>query len=123
MKAGRTLMILAAALFALTGCGYLLVPGVMLGVVGIDSSAVTDFLIRTEGVALLAGAGLFWTLRRADPARMRTGLFILAAYCVLGSVLDLWAFSQAIVGPASVPSAIARFVLAGGAMLVTRADV
>jgi hypothetical protein len=45
-------------------------------------------------------------------------LAALAGYFVVGSVVDLSAFAQGIVGPASVPSAVVRIAL-GLACLVT----
>jgi hypothetical protein len=43
--------------FAATGLGYILVPALMLSVVGIESATTAQFLLRTEGVALLCTAG------------------------------------------------------------------
>jgi hypothetical protein len=107
----RFLLVVAAVAFAVTGLGYLFVPGAMLGVVGITGTPVTEFLIRTEGVALVTGAALWWVLRGASGRSMRLALLALAFYCVLGSIIDLAAFSQGIVGPLSIPSAVARIAL------------
>ena len=83
----------------------------MLAVVGIGSAATTDFLMRTEGVALLTGAGFLWAVRDGRPDQLRFALAALAGYYVLGSIVDLHAFAQDIVGPASVPSAVVRIAL------------
>jgi len=116
MRLSAGLVLLSSVGFALTGLGYLAVPGFMLSIVGVPSVATSDFLLRTEGVALLCGAGVLWAARDARPAAMRVALLSLAVYYILGSLVDLAAFGQGIVGPASVPSAAVRLVL-GGACL------
>ncbi len=117
MRLARGLLLLSAVLFAVTGLGYLVVPGLMLAVVGVESTSTSDFLIRTEGVALLCGAGLIWAVLTAGPRPIRIGLVALSAYYVVGSLVDLAAFAVGIVGLASVPSAAARIVV-GCACLV-----
>ena len=67
MKLARSLLFLSAVVFAVTAIGYLVVPGVMLSVVGVASNDTADFLIRTEGVALLAGAVFLWAARSGPP--------------------------------------------------------
>jgi len=47
---------------------------------------------------------------------MRVALLSLAAYFILGSLVDLVAYAQGVVGVASVPSAAVRIAL-GGACL------
>ena len=103
--------------FLATGIGYLLVPGLMLSVVGIESGATTDFLIRTEGVALLFGGACLWAMR--DGGRGRIVLLALGAYYVVGSLIDLDAYQAGIVGTPAVPSAAARIAL--GALCVLAA--
>jgi hypothetical protein len=107
----RALLLISAIAFFVTGLGYLLIPGTMLSVVGIASAATSDFLIRTEGVALISAAVFVWAVRDAGPGPTATVLVGLSVYYVLGSVVDLAAFLQSIVGPASVPSAAVRIVL------------
>jgi len=51
---------------------------------------------------------------------MRVALLSLAVYFILGSLVDLAAFAQRIVGPASVPSATVRLVV-GALCLVAAA--
>lgn len=97
--------------FAATGLGYLLVPGAMLSVVGIESTATTEFLIRTEGVAMLAAAGFLAAAFDARPARQAVVLACLAAYFVLSSIVDLMAYRDAIVGSLAVPSIAVRLVV------------
>ena len=111
MQPARSLLVLSAVVFAVTAIGYLVVPGVMLSVVGVASSGTADFLIRTEGVALLAGAVFLWAARAGPPGLIRIVLAGLGVYYVLGSLVDLAAFAQGLVGAASVPSAGVRILL------------
>jgi hypothetical protein len=104
-------VVLSSAGFAVTRLGYLIAPGVMLSVVGVTSAATLDFMLRTEGVALLCGAGVLWAVRDASPPAMRVALLSLAVYYILGSLVDLAAYAQGIVGTASVPGAAVRIVL------------
>jgi hypothetical protein len=123
MRWARLVVLLSAAALLVTGIGYLLVPASMLGIVGVESTPTTDFLIRTEGVALLAGAGLLWAIRDGDRRQLGVALTVLSAYYVLSSVVDIAAFVDGIVGPASVPSAVVRIALGAGCLaLVTRID-
>ena len=111
MKLAGSLLLLSAVVFAVTAIGYLVVPGVMLSVVGVASNGTSDFLIRTEGVALLAGAVFLWAARSGSPGLIRVVLVGLGVYYVLGSLVDLAAFAQGLVGTASVPSAAVRILL------------
>jgi hypothetical protein len=95
------------------------VPGAALTVVGIDSTASSDFLLRTEGVALLTAAALLWAIRETRAAA-RVGLLALAGYYLVGSLVDLLAFYQGTVQWPSVPSAALRIGL-GIACAVTAA--
>jgi hypothetical protein len=117
VKLARGLLLLSCAVFGVTGLGYLVAPGMMLSVVGIQSTATNDFLLRTEGVVLLVAAGLLWPAREGSPSQTRVVLFALAVYYVLGSVVDLAAWAQGVVGTASVPSAAARTVIGGACVL------
>jgi hypothetical protein len=107
----RSLLALAAVVLAATGVAYLAVPGLALGIVDIESTPTSEFLLRTEGVALLFGAAIVWVLRDGDLRAQRIGLLALAAYYVFSSLVDLAAFAQGIVGPASVPSAAIRIAV------------
>jgi hypothetical protein len=98
----------SAVIFAVIGIGYLVVPSLMLSIVGIGAAPTTDFLMRTEGVALLTGAGFLWALREGTGPQRRVALASLAAYYVVGSIVDLAAFNSNIVGTAAVPSAVIR---------------
>lgn len=111
MRLATGLVRASAVIFAGVGLGYLLVPATMLSIVGIGSAATTDFLMRTEGVALLTGAGFLWAIRDGRPDQLRLALAALAGYYLVGSIVDLQAFTHDIVGPASVPSAIVRIAL------------
>lgn len=111
MRWARLLVLLSAAGLAVTGMGYLLVPASMIAIVGVPSTSTTDFLLRTEGVALLAGGGFLWAVRDGNVMQMRVVLTVLGAYYILSSVVDLAAFIDGVVGPASVPSAVVRIAL------------
>lgn len=100
------LLLASAVVLIATGIAYLLVPGSALGIVGIDPTPTAEFLLRTEGVALLFGGAMLVATRSA-PAQGGQ-LAALAGYLVLGSVVDAVAFTQGIVGPASIPSAVIR---------------
>jgi len=115
----RLLFAFSAVVLTATGIAYLAVPGLALRIVDIESSPDSEFLLRTEGVALLFGAAIVWVLRGGDIRARRIGLLAVAGYYALSSLLDLAAFAQGIVGPASVPSAAIR--IAVGAVCVTAA--
>lgn len=107
----RILFALSAAVLAVTGTAYLVAPGLTLGIVGLQATPDSEFLLRTEGVALLFGAAIVWVLRGGDVRAHRIGLLALAGYYVLSSLVDVAAFAQGTVGPASVPSAAIRIVV------------
>jgi hypothetical protein len=111
MRLATTLVRASAIIFAVVGLGYLLMPAVMLSIVGIGSAPTTDFLMRTEGVTLLAGAAFLWAVRDGRPDQLRLALAGLAGYYILGSIVDLAAFTEDIVGAASVPSAAIRIAV------------
>jgi len=113
----KLLFAISAVVFIATGVVYLVAPGLALGIVDIEPTPNTEFLLRTEGVALLFGAAIVWLIRGTDGPARRNGLLALAGYYVLSSMVDLAAFAQGIVGPASVPSAAIR-VAVGGVCLV-----
>jgi uncharacterized protein YjeT (DUF2065 family) len=105
----RLLVNASAVVLVATGLGYLLAPGAALGIVGVEASSTAEFLLRTEGIALLFGAAMLFVVRNGTPA---TGpLLALAGYYVLSSVVDAVAFAQGIVGPASVPSVVVRVAI------------
>ena len=104
----------------MTGLAYLLVPGLALAVVGVESATTTDFLLRTEGVALVCAALFIWAARDGSTRQVHLVLVGLAVYYILGSLVDLAAFAQGIVGVASVPSAAVRIAL-GGLCLIAAA--
>ena len=123
MRLALGLLVLSAVVFAVTGMVYLFVPGLALSVVGIEPGATTDFLLRTEGVALLTGAAFLAALATRPTSSLWLALVALGGYYVLGSLIDLQAFADDVVGPASVPSAMVRIglgMLAFGAALRIR---
>lgn len=83
----------------------------MLSIVGIDAEPIANFVMRTEGVALLAGAGFLWAVRAGTSRQRQVALGSLAAYFVVGSLVDIAAFNDNIVGPASVPSGVIRIAV------------
>ena len=102
---------MSALLFAVIGLGYLVAPSAMLSIVGIDAEPTADFPMRTEGVALLAGAGFLWAVRAGTGRKRQVALVSLAGYYMVGSLVDLAAFNDNIVGLASVPSAVIRIAV------------
>jgi hypothetical protein len=107
----RGLLMLSSAAFVVTGLAYLAVPGFALGIVGIEPSPTSEFLLRTEGVPLLFGAALLWAVRDGGHRLERIALLALAGYYVGGSAIDLAAYGDGIVGPASIPSAVVRIAV------------
>ena len=111
MRLASALLVISAAVFAVVGIAYLVSPGAMLGVAGVESAPTSDFLLRTEGVALVTGAGLIYAVIRSNRASSaRIALIALAAYYLLGSLVDLSAFRDGVVGATSLPGILARLV-------------
>ena len=94
----------SAVLFAVIGFGYLVAPSAMLSIVGIDVEPTASFLMRTEGVALLTGAGFLWAVRVGTSRQRQVALVSLADYCVVGSLVDIAAFTADIVGLRRCPA-------------------
>jgi hypothetical protein len=111
MTLSTGLIRVSAVLFAVIGLGYLVAPSTMLSIVGIAAAPTTDFLIRTEGVALLTGAAFLWAVRDGTSSQRQVALASLAAYYIVGSLVDLAAFNDNIVGSTSVPSAVIRIAV------------
>jgi hypothetical protein len=101
-----------------TGIAYLVVPAVPLGIVGIQEDATSEFLLRTQGVPLVACGVLVGAIAaRGSAFLVGVGLLVAAAYLIVSSLIDVAAFLAGIVGLVSVPSAIVR-ILAGVVCLV-----
>ncbi len=102
----RLMIAVGAVLFVATGALYVVVPTVALDILNIQSTATSEYLLRTHGIALLFG-GLLLLLAIAGrmPAVV---LLALAAYLIGTSVVDVVAFVQGIAGPATLPEAITR---------------
>lgn len=111
MTLSTGLIRVSAILFAVIGLGYLVAPSAMLSIVGIKGEPTADFLMRTEGVALLTGAGFLWAVRTGTSSQRQIALVSLAVYYVLGSLVDIAAYRDNIVGPAAVPSAVIRIAI------------
>jgi hypothetical protein len=107
----RGLVLISVVAFAVSGALMVIVPAAMLGVVGVPSDSTSEFLLRTQGVALLFGAIVLWAVRDARPPAMRIVLLGLAGYYVLSATVDLAAYSEQLVGTTSLPSAAVRIVL------------
>ena len=104
MTLSTGLIRVSAVLFAVIGLGYLVAPSAMLSIVGIDAERTAGFLMRTEGVALLTGAGFLWAVRAGTSRQRQVALVSLAAYYVVGSLVDIAAFTNNIVGPRRCPA-------------------
>lgn len=111
MAIAKALIGASAVVFAGIGLAYLVAPGSMLSIVGISSNPTTDFLMRTEGVALASASIFLWAARGGDNGTVRLVLVGLAAYFVFGSLVDLMAYADGVVGPASLPSGIIRIAV------------
>ena len=83
----------------------------MLSIVGVNEEPTASFLMRTEGVALLTGAGFLGAVRAGTSRQRQLVLVSLASYYVVGSLVDLTAFNDNIVGPSAVPSAAVRIAV------------
>jgi hypothetical protein len=108
MRFAKALISVSAVIFASVGLAYFIAPGPMLSIVGIPSNPTNDFLMRTEGVALASAAIFLLAARGGSRATLATGLMGLAIYYIVGSIVDLAAFMDGVVGAASVPSGIIR---------------
>jgi hypothetical protein len=115
----KTLLWLAAVALVATGIVYVAVPGAALGIVGIAASPTTEFLLRTQGVALIAAGVLLVLIPAARSWRTRFALLAVAGYLIVGSVVDLRAYLDGVVGAAALPSAVIR--IAAGALCVLAA--
>jgi hypothetical protein len=110
VRLANVLLGVSAVVFALIGIGYLVAPGFMLGIAGVQSEPTSDFLLRTEGVALLTGSVLIYAVMRSGGRAVRIALIALAAYYVVGSLVDLAAFANGLLDATSVASAAVRLV-------------
>ena len=105
----RLMIAVGSALFIATGAMYAVVPAVALDILDIESTATSEYLLRSHGIALLFG-GL--VLLVAIAGRMPAAVLLaLAAYLVGTSAVDVVAFVQGFAGPATVPAAITRIGL------------
>ena len=108
---------LTAAALLVSAFGYVLAPAQMLAVVGLACDPAAVFLVRALAAALAALAPVALAVRRRTGTRLeRIVLAALGLYLVSGSLVDIWAWSDAIVGIAAVPSAAIRTGL--GAILL-----
>jgi hypothetical protein len=104
-----TLLLLFAA-----AAGYLFAPAAMLSVVGIETTPVAEFLVRTLAAAFLAMLPIGWAARNRTGSSVERPILIgLALYLVAGSVVDLHAYLTGLVGVAALPSIALRIGLGG----------
>lgn len=99
-------------LLSVAAAGYLVAPAQMLSVVGIGSTAVSDFLLRTLAAAFVAMVPVTFSVRtRTGTSHEKAILLGLSVYMIAGSGVDLHAFLGGIVGLPAVPSIGVRTVL------------
>jgi hypothetical protein len=105
-------IVITIVLLAAAAAGYFFAPARMLGAVGIESSAQSEFLVRTLAAAFFGMIPAAWAVRRrSDGAVERAVLIGLALYMAAGSFVDLHAYLTSLVGPAAIPSVIFRLLL------------
>jgi hypothetical protein len=115
----RTLLWISAVAFVALGLAFVIVPGVLLGVLAIPTSPTTEFLLRSEGLALAAAGLVLLLLPPARAWRTRFALLAVAAYLIVGAVVDLRAYLDTVVGVAILPIAALRIAI--GALCVLAA--
>jgi hypothetical protein len=120
MNVARALLWLSAIALGVTGVAYIVVPAAALSIVGIEATATTEFLLRTQGVPLLACGLLLIAISTRGPGIVGIGLLVVAAYLLVSSVIDLAAFISGIVGLAAVPSALVRILVGVACLFVAR---
>lgn len=99
-------------LLVAAAAGYLISPGQMLSVVGISASAESAFLVQTLAAAFIAMVPMAWSVRRRTPGPVAAAvLWGLAVYVFAGSAVDLYAYSNGLVGFPALPSIGARTAL------------
>ncbi|TAH51302.1 MAG: hypothetical protein EYC68_11400 [Chloroflexota bacterium] len=99
-------------LIAVSAIGYLFFPSNMLSVVGVVSNPQMDFLARTLGAALVALIPGLWVARNElESPVARAVLLGLVIYLFLGSLVDFYAYTQALVNSISLPSIAVRVLL------------
>ena len=116
MRLTRALLFLAGIALAAVGVAYALLPGTALGIAGIAVDPTREFLFRAQGVALVAAGVLLLLIPAGGGWRTRSALVAVAGYLIIGSVVDLRAYLDGLVGGAAVVSATAR--IAAGALCV-----
>ncbi len=119
MRLTRTLLWLAAVALVAVGIAYVVVPGAALGIVAIEATPTTEFLLRTQGVALVAAGAFLLLIPSTRSWRTRSALLAVAGYLIAGSVVDVRAYLDGIVGSAALPSAVIR--IAAGALCILAA--
>src|SRR4029450_7665878 len=83
---------------------------------GLAAAPQVTFLVRTLAAVLLALSPGAWAARRDGTSAQRSVLIGLAGYMVASSLVDLYGFTNQVVGIASLPSIALRVIL--GAVLV-----
>jgi sarcosine oxidase gamma subunit len=79
---------------------------------GLAVAPQVTFLVRTLAAVLLALSPGAWAARRDGTSAQRSVLIGLAGYMVASSLVDLYGFTNQVVGIASLPSIALRVILA-----------
>lgn len=110
----RPIITFTIVLLAASAIGFLFFPAQMLAVVGIESDPQMEFLLRTTGVGVICLIPGAWAGRAAPASPVSRAVFMgLTGYMLLSSVIDFYAYTQAIVNWASLPSIAFRVCLGG----------
>jgi len=108
----KNTILFSVVLMCVSAIGLLFFPARMLAVVGIASNLQTDFLLRVSGVGVASLIPGIWASRNSTTSPVsRAVLAGLVIYLFLSSVVDFFAYRQAIVNTASIPSIGFRTVL------------
>lgn len=108
----KHLLTFVVLLIAVSAVGYLFFPSNMLSVVGIVSSPMTDFLSRALGAALIALIPGIWVARNHLDSPVAGGVVMgVVVYLFLSSLVDLYAYTQALVSVIALPSIAFRVSL------------
>ncbi len=71
-----TLLIINAVVAALFGIAFVLVPGQMISLYGVDASAVLEYTGRLLGAAFVGFAVLTWSARNANDSAARRAIIL-----------------------------------------------
>jgi hypothetical protein len=107
-------VIFVVVLLAASAIGYVFFPSAMLSVVGIESNAQIEFLVRALAAALTAMIPSVWGVRnKENPSLYKNVMVGIAIYMFFSSAVDLHAYLTHLVNSASIPSIFFRVALSG----------